>query len=159
MLARGSAPPCGRSRTLGWPDEPPIRRPLHPTSLLTTAAGIDLPLGRADGDDGDQFAATSRPRRLFVHPSSPGAGRPPMSKSLGTGIDPLDEIRPRRRRAALRAARHVIDPDVRYSPDRIQQGRDLANRCGTRRGSSSSTHRPRRSKLLRGWAEGWRPGR
>jgi len=52
-----------------------------------------------------------------------------MSKSLGTGIDPVDEI-----------ARHGADAvrfgllamassqDVRYSEDRVKQGRDLANK-------------------------------
>ena len=52
-----------------------------------------------------------------------------MSKSLGTGIDPLDEIEVHGA-DALRFGLLAMSStqDVRYSADRIQQGRDLANK-------------------------------
>ena len=52
-----------------------------------------------------------------------------MSKSLGTGIDPLDEIEVHGA-DALRFGLLAMasTQDVRYSVDRIQQGRDLANK-------------------------------
>jgi valyl-tRNA synthetase len=52
-----------------------------------------------------------------------------MSKSLGTGIDPLDEIDVHGA-DALRFGLLAMSStqDVRYSPDRVQQGRDLANK-------------------------------
>ena len=52
-----------------------------------------------------------------------------MSKSLGTGIDPLDEIEAHGAdgvRFGLLAMSSA--QDVRYSADRIQQGQDLANK-------------------------------
>ena len=52
-----------------------------------------------------------------------------MSKSLGTGIDPLDEIEVHGA-DALRFGLLAMSStqDVRYSADRVQQGRDLANK-------------------------------
>ena len=52
-----------------------------------------------------------------------------MSKSLGTGIDPLDEIDVHGA-DALRFGLLAMSSsqDVRYSADRIQQGQDLANK-------------------------------
>ena len=52
-----------------------------------------------------------------------------MSKSLGTGIDPLDEIEVHGA-DALRFGLLAMSStqDVRYSGDRVQQGRDLANK-------------------------------
>jgi valyl-tRNA synthetase len=52
-----------------------------------------------------------------------------MSKSLGTGIDPLDEIDVHGA-DALRFGLLAMasTQDVRYSADRVQQGRDVANK-------------------------------
>ena len=52
-----------------------------------------------------------------------------MSKSLGTGIDPLDEIEVHGADALQFGLLAMASTqDVRYSVDRIQQGRDLANK-------------------------------
>ena len=64
-----------------------------------------------------------------------------MSKSLGTGIDPLDEIdAPRRRRGALRPARDVLDPGRASTPAR-RSSRASAWRtsCSTPRATCCST--------------------
>ena len=52
-----------------------------------------------------------------------------MSKSLGTGIDPLDEIE-QHGADALRFGLLAMSStqDVRYSAERVRQGRDLANK-------------------------------
>jgi valyl-tRNA synthetase len=52
-----------------------------------------------------------------------------MSKSLGTGIDPLDEIETHGA-DALRFGLLAMSStqDVRYSPQRVKQGEDLANK-------------------------------
>jgi valyl-tRNA synthetase len=52
-----------------------------------------------------------------------------MSKSLGTGVDPLDEIEVHGA-DALRFGLLAMasTQDVRFSADRVQQGRDLANK-------------------------------
>ena len=52
-----------------------------------------------------------------------------MSKSLGTGIDPLDEIE-KHGADALRFGLLAMSStqDVRYSAQRVKQGEDLANK-------------------------------
>ena len=52
-----------------------------------------------------------------------------MSKSLGTGIDPLELDRPaRRRRDPLRAAEDVVDAGRPLREGAIEEGRKLANK-------------------------------
>src|SRR3712207_3287531 len=52
-----------------------------------------------------------------------------MSKSLGTGIDPLDEIESYGADAVrFGLLAMASSQDVRYSAEKIQQGRDLANK-------------------------------
>ena len=52
-----------------------------------------------------------------------------MSKCLGTGIDPLDEIdAPWRRRGPLRAAGDVLDPGRALLGGQDPAGQDLANK-------------------------------
>ena len=78
---------------------------------------------------GIRFAGDIPFRDVYVHPVVQAADGRRMSKSLGTGIDPLDEI-DIHGADALRFGMLAISStqDVRYSPERIQQGRDLANK-------------------------------
>ena len=90
---RGSAPRCGRSRPSDGPTRRPSSQAFYPTELPDHGARDHLPLGRADGDDGDRVRrATSRSDDVYVHPVIQAPDGRRMSKSLGTGIDPLDEI-------------------------------------------------------------------
>ena len=68
-------------------------------------------------------------RDVYVHPVIQAPDGRRMSKSLGTGIDPLDEIDVHGA-DALRFGLLAMSStqDVRYSADRVQQGRDLANK-------------------------------
>jgi valyl-tRNA synthetase len=78
---------------------------------------------------GIEFAGAIPFRDVYVHPVVQAPDGRRMSKSLGTGIDPLDEIEVHGA-DALRFGMLAISStqDVRYSPDRVQQGRDLANK-------------------------------
>jgi len=115
--------------TLGWPEQTPELRAFYPTDVLSTARdiiflwvarmvmfGVELT---------GQLPFTDVPIHSVIQ--APDGRR--MSKSLGTGIDPLDQI-----------AEHGADAvrfgllamsstqDVRFSADRVRQGEDLANK-------------------------------
>jgi valyl-tRNA synthetase len=66
---------------------------------------------------------------VYVHSVIQAPDGRRMSKSLGTGIDPLDEIG-RHGADALRFGLLAMSStqDVRFSEARVQQGRDLANK-------------------------------
>jgi valyl-tRNA synthetase len=115
--------------TLGWPDATPELRAFYPTSFLTTAReilflwvarmimmGIEFP-GAIPFDD------------VYVHSVIQARDGRRMSKSLGTGIDPLDEIDVHGA-DALRFGLLAMSStqDVRFSDAKVEQGRDLANK-------------------------------
>ncbi len=115
--------------TLGWPEDTPELRAFYPTSFLTTAReilflwvarmimmGIEFP-GKVPFDD------------VYVHSVIQARDGRRMSKSLGTGIDPLDEIDVHGA-DALRFGLLAMSStqDVRFSDAKVEQGRDLANK-------------------------------
>jgi valyl-tRNA synthetase len=104
-------------------------RAFYPTSFLTTAREIIFLWVARMVMMGIEFAGEIPFRDVYVHPVVQAPDGRRMSKSLGTGIDPLDEIEVHGA-DALRFGMLAISStqDVRYSPDRVQQGRDLANK-------------------------------
>jgi valyl-tRNA synthetase len=115
--------------TLGWPDDTPRLRAFYPTSFLTTAREIIFLWVARMVMMGIEFAGDIPFEDVYVHPVVQAADGRRMSKSLGTGIDPLDEIDVHGA-DALRFGLLAMasTQDVRYSADRVQQGRDLANK-------------------------------
>ena len=115
--------------TLGWPEETPHLRAFYPTSFLTTAREIIFLWVARMVMMGIEFTGEIPFHDVYVHPVVQAPDGRRMSKSLGTGIDPLDEIEVHGA-DALRFGVLAISStqDVRYSPERIQQGRDLANK-------------------------------
>ena len=78
---------------------------------------------------GIEFAGDIPFRDVYVHPVVQARDGRRMSKSLGTGIDPLDEIEVHGA-DALRFGLLAMSStqDFRFSDERVQQGRDLANK-------------------------------
>jgi valyl-tRNA synthetase len=115
--------------TLGWPEDDPLLRAYYPTSFLTTARDIIFLWVARMVMMGIEFAGDIPFRDVYVHPVIQAPDGRRMSKSLGTGIDPLDEIEVHGA-DALRFGLLAMSStqDVRYSADRVQQGRDLANK-------------------------------
>jgi valyl-tRNA synthetase len=115
--------------TLGWPEETPHLRAFYPTSFLTTAREIIFLWVARMVMMGIEFAGDIPFRDVYVHPIIQAPDGRRMSKSLGTGIDPLDEIEVHGA-DALRFGLLAMSStqDVRYSPAKVQQGRDLANK-------------------------------
>jgi valyl-tRNA synthetase len=115
--------------TLGWPDDTPELRAFYPTSFLTTAREILFLWVARMIMAGIEFAGDVPFRDVYVHSVIQARDGRRMSKSLGTGIDPLEEIDVHGA-DALRFGLLAMSStqDVRYSDAKVQQGRDLANK-------------------------------
>jgi valyl-tRNA synthetase len=115
--------------TLGWPDDTPELAAFYPTSFLTTARDILFLWVARMVMLGIEFAGDIPFGDVYVHSVIQAPDGRRMSKSLGTGIDPLDEI-DRHGADALRFGLLAMSSsqDVRYSTAKVEQGRDLANK-------------------------------
>jgi valyl-tRNA synthetase len=115
--------------TLGWPDDTPELRAFYPTSFLTTAREILFLWVARMIMTGLEFPGSVPFRDVYVHSVIQARDGRRMSKSLGTGIDPLEEIDVHGA-DALRFGLLAMSStqDVRYSDAKVQQGRDLANK-------------------------------
>jgi valyl-tRNA synthetase len=115
--------------TLGWPDDTPELRAFYPTSFLTTAREILFLWVARMIMSGIEFAGDVPFRDVYVHAVIQARDGRRMSKSLGTGIDPLEEIDVHGA-DALRFGLLAMSStqDVRYSDPKVEQGRDLANK-------------------------------
>ncbi|MCX7966956.1 MAG: valine--tRNA ligase [Armatimonadetes bacterium] len=75
---------------LGWPDDAPELRKFYPTDLMITARDILYLWVARMVMTGVKFAGDIPFRTVYVHPTVLTREGKRMSKSLGTGIDPLD---------------------------------------------------------------------
>jgi valyl-tRNA synthetase len=115
--------------TLGWPEATPELRAFYPTDALSTARDIIFLWVARMVMFGMAFTEEVPFTDVPIHSviQSPEGKR--MSKSLGTGIDPLEEIE-RHGADALRFGLIAMSSsqDVRYSAQRVKQGEELANK-------------------------------
>ena len=115
--------------TLGWPEDTPELRAFYPTDFLTTAREILFLWVARMIMTGIEFAGDIPFDDVYVHSVIQARDGRRMSKSLGTGVDPLDEIDVHGA-DALRFGLLAMSStqDVRYSDAKVEQGRDLANK-------------------------------
>ena len=115
--------------TLGWPDETAELEAFYPTDFLTTAREILFLWVARMIMTGIEFAGDVPFKDVYVHSVIQARDGRRMSKSLGTGIDPLGEI-DEHGADALRFGLLAMSStqDVRYSDAKVQQGRDLSNK-------------------------------
>jgi len=116
--------------TLGWPDtDVPEYRAFFPTDVLVTARDIIALWVARMIMVSLEFTHDIPFSDVYVHSVIQAPDGRRMSKSLGTGIDPLDEIA-EHGADALRFGLLAMTStqDVRYSKARVRQGRDLANK-------------------------------
>ncbi len=143
--------------TLGWPDDTPELRAFYPTSFLTTAREILFLWVARMMMMGIEFPGAIPFRDVYVHSVIQARDGRRMSKSLGTGIDPLEEIDVHGA-DALRFGLLAMSStqDVRYSDAKVEQGRDLTNKLWNasrldpaerRRGRARAPPAPRRGPL------------
>ncbi|MDX6560684.1 MAG: valyl-tRNA synthetase [Gaiellales bacterium] len=117
--------------TLGWPDDTPRMRAFYPGHALFTARDIiNLWVARMVMM-GIAFAPEHKEpfQDVVIHPTVLAADGRRMSKSLGTGVDPLDLIA----RHGADATRYGLlkmssTQDVRFSEGAIEEGRGLCNK-------------------------------
>jgi valyl-tRNA synthetase len=116
--------------TLGWPDtEIAEFQAFFPTDFLTTAREILFLWVARMIMTSLEFTGEIPFADVYVHSVIQAPDGRRMSKSLGTGIDPLDEI-DEHGADALRFGLLAMSSaqDVRFSQARVEQGRDLANK-------------------------------
>ncbi len=115
--------------TLGWPEQTPELRAFYPTDVLSTARDILFLWVARMVMLGLRFAGDVPFTDVYVHSVIQAPDGRRMSKSLGTGVDPLDEIDAHGADAVRFGLLAMSSSqDVRYSPEKIQQGQALANK-------------------------------
>jgi valyl-tRNA synthetase len=114
---------------LGWPEQTPELGAFYPTNVLVTARDIIFLWVARMVMMGLEFTGDVPFGDVNITPVIQAADGRRMSKSLGTGIDPVDEIGAHGADAVRFGLLAMSSgQDVRYSADRIQQGQDLANK-------------------------------
>jgi valyl-tRNA synthetase len=130
--------------TLGWPDDTPQLRAYYPTDVLSTARDIIFLWVARMVMFGVEFTSELPFTDVPIHSVIQAPDGRRMSKSLGTGIDPLELIDggprppvyeeggefPAYGADALRFGllASSSSQDVRFNEERVKQGRDLANK-------------------------------
>ena len=116
--------------TLGWPDKTEDLKTFYPTSFLTTARDIiNLWVSRMIFS-GMEFMGKSPFQKVFIHPTVLTKDGQRMSKSLGTGIDPLkliDQYGADATRFGL-AWYLTGGQDIRFNEDTIMMGKKFCNK-------------------------------
>ena len=130
--------------TLGWPEQTAALRAFYPTDVLSTARDILFLWVARMVMFGLEFAGDIPFDDVYVHPVIQAPDGRRMSKSLGTGIDPLYLIEGGPRPPVFEqggdfpaygadAVRFGLlagssTQDVRFNEERVAQGRQLANK-------------------------------
>ncbi len=115
--------------TLGWPDRTPELEKFYPTQVLSTARDIIFLWVARMVMMGVEYMGTEPFSDVYIHSVVQAPDGRRMSKSLGTGLDPLELI-DRNGADALRFGLLMMSStqDVRFSADRIDQGRQLVTK-------------------------------
>jgi valyl-tRNA synthetase len=114
---------------LGWPEQTPELEAWYPGTLNTTAREIIRLWENRMIFSGLELLGEEPFRHVIIHTTVLAADGRRMSKSLGTGLDPLDLIA----RHGADATRYGLlklssSQDVRFSEGAIEEGRKLANK-------------------------------
>jgi valyl-tRNA synthetase len=121
--------------TLGWPDETPELKAFYPTDVLLTARDIMFLWVARMVMMGIEFAGDIPFEHVYVHSVIQAPDGRRMSKSLGTGIDPMALIEggegyPAYGADAVRFGLLAMSStqDVRFSEEKVAQGRALTQK-------------------------------
>ena len=115
--------------TLGWPEDTPEVRAFYPTNVLSTARDILFLWVARMVMMGLRFPGRIPFEDVYVHSVIQAPDGRRMSKSLGTGIDPLDLIDSYGADATRFGLLAMSSTqDVRFSEEKIAQGAQLANK-------------------------------
>jgi valyl-tRNA synthetase len=115
--------------TLGWPDDTPDLRSFYPGDLNTTAREIIRLWENRMIFSGLELVGEVPFRDVIIHSTVLAPDGRRMSKSLGTGIDPLDVIAEHGTDATRYGLMKMTSTqDVRFSYGAVEEGRKLANK-------------------------------
>ena len=115
--------------TLGWPDDTPDLRTFYPGHLQTTAREIIRLWENRMIFSGLEVLGGVPFEDVIIHSTILAPDGRRMSKSLGTGIDPLDAIRDHGADATRYGLLKMSSTqDVRFNVGMIEEGRKLANK-------------------------------
>jgi valyl-tRNA synthetase len=115
--------------TLGWPDETPDLAAFYPGELQTTAREIIRLWENRMIFSGLELLGEVPFRDVIIHSTLLAPDRRRMSKSLGTGIDPLELIVEHGADATRYGLLKMTSTqDVRFNGQQIEEGRKLANK-------------------------------
>jgi valyl-tRNA synthetase len=116
--------------TLGWPNETPELSYFYPTDLMITARDILFLWIARMMFSSEEFMGKEPFRRVLVHPTVMTHEGKRMSKSLGTGTDPLDLTA----EYGTDATRFGLiyqcggSQDIRFQRDRLEMSRNFCNK-------------------------------
>ncbi|MBM3146684.1 MAG: class I tRNA ligase family protein [Actinobacteria bacterium] len=115
--------------TWGWPDETPDLACFYPTNVLSTAREIIFLWVARMIMMGLEFVDDVPFRDVYIHSVVQAPDGRRMSKSLGTGIDPIELI-DKYGADATRFGLLLMSSiqDVRFSEEKIEMGRNFANK-------------------------------
>ncbi len=115
--------------TLGWPDDTPELRAFYPGDLNTTAREIIRLWENRMIFSGLELMGDVPFRDVIIHTTVLARDGRRMSKSLGTGIDPIEIIDAHGADAARYGLLKMSSAqDVRFSDGAVEEGRKLANK-------------------------------
>ena len=115
--------------TLGWPDDTPDLRAFYPGDLNATAREIIRLWENRMIFSGLELLGEVPFRDVIIHSTVLAPDGRRMSKSLGTGIDPLDVIAEHGADATRYGLLKMSSTqDVRFSYGAVEEGRKLANK-------------------------------
>ncbi len=116
--------------TLGWPEDTPDFKTYYPTSLLITGYEILFFWVARMAMMGIHFTGKAPFRTVYLHSIVRTSDGQKMSKSKGTGIDPIDVNRKYGTDAMRFTLATMAAPgsDLIWTEDRIQSSRNFANK-------------------------------
>src|SRR6186997_1266471 len=114
---------------LGWPEQTPELEAWYPGTLNTTARNIIRLWENRMIFSGLEMAGEIPFRHVIIHTTVLAADGRRMSKSLGTGLDPLDLVAEHGADATRYGLlKMTSSQDVRFAIGAIEEGRKLANK-------------------------------
>ena len=116
--------------TLGWPEETPELGFFYPTTVLSTARDILFLWVARMIMSGLDFVGDVPYRDVIIHPTVFNAEGKRMSKSLGTGVDPLD-LMAHYGADGMRFGLMLQvtgNQDIKFSEDKLASSRNFANK-------------------------------
>lgn len=117
--------------TLGWPRVTDDLRRFYPTSFMNTSSQILYLWIARMIMTGIKFMDDVPFPAVLINPTILNKQGQRMSKSLGTGVDPLDLVREHGAdalRFGLVTSGSTHQQDIRFSPERVELARNFANK-------------------------------